>query len=97
MTITDDLATFHAFEASPSQIVGYHSSVCSACAAIDKLGFLPNKIFPLEDHNALIWPRHTRSIPPILRLGWPCDLSRSRDVQMKPSTTSSKEVQGGKA
>jgi len=54
MVITDDLSTFHAFEASPNQVLGYHSSVRSACAAIEELGFLPNKIFPLEDHNALI-------------------------------------------
>ena len=54
MITTDDPSEFLAFQANHNQIIGYHSSVRSACAGIEEFGFLPDKIFPLEDHKRLI-------------------------------------------
>lgn len=54
MITTDDPDEFLAFQSSTSQVIGYHSSTHSACIKIEKVGFLPSKVLPLEDHDRLL-------------------------------------------
>lgn len=54
MITTDDITEFLAFAAPEGRVIGYHSSVQTASAEIEKFGFLPSKILPLADHQKLI-------------------------------------------
>lgn len=54
MIIANDIDEFIAFKGGDNQIIGYHSSVYSACSGIERVGFLPDKIFPLEEHRKLL-------------------------------------------